>query len=334
MAVRKHTKAAARRAASAYAAQARDGMGTLRPDYVDYLSKWRPTEPFRDHDTGVAAVAAVMSRAGHLAPANFRKHCSDVSALVRWAQDAGVDTSWQNLMSHDTIHAFSATPEPSQSERHRADRMRRLKALATHLNPGPAAPPRPVPISHRAVQAPYTQAEMAAIVRIARMQPGSLKRELAGIIGVCRGAGAGVTELRALTGGHFTDLGDEGIQVTLGHGLSERTIPVRRAWEELMREGLDGVRSGQLLFGTKVDRRNVAASVFARMQVLGTDLPPLHASRLRSTWLADLMTDAIPVQVIMHAAGLQSARSLTDIATWLQRQNPDTPASVLRGGSR
>jgi len=332
MSPRKASKAEARRAAAGFAQKVLQDPLPLPRQYALYLTNFQPQAPLVDTLAGRAAIAAIMSRAGYLAWDNFRKHCSDVAALVSWAQAAGHDTDWQALMAHSAIHEFSCVPVEGMSENHRAHRMRRLKTLATRVNPGASAPPKPAPVSHRAVQNPYTNEEMSAIVRVVRNQPsGVIRRQLCAVVGVCRGAGAGSFELRPLTRSHFTDLGDDGILVRLGAGASERVVPVRYEWESLVRDGLEGLRGKALVLGTKQDRRNIAARVVDSAVILGTDAPRIDAARLRSTWLADLMTDAIPIQVIMHAAGLKTARSITDIAEWLEAQGAPLPVAGLRG---
>ena len=55
----------------------------------------------------------------------------------------------------------------------------------------------------------------------------------------------------------------------------------------------------------------------------------IEQSRLRATWLARLMTAAVPLQVVLTAAGLRSARTLADLLPHLPT---DADAhSVLRG---
>lgn len=173
---------------------------------------------------------------------------------------------------------------------------------------------------------------MHAIRRVCLTQPSALRRrQMCAVVGTSRGVGASTAELRVLTGGHFSDLGVNGIYVSLGRDQSARRIPVRYEWEDLVREGLQGLGSRELLFGIREDHRNVAARVIEGATILGSDCPRIDAARLRSTWLADLMMDTIPVNVILYAAGLRSARSLTDIADWLQRTGQVQAATSLRG---
>lgn len=323
-------------AARRRAAQLRDRVTAppppLPPRNAEYLATFAPQSiPAAQRDRGRAAVVAVMQRADHIVGhANFVKHTSDVTKLVAWAIADQRDLGWQALMSHDLIHDFARDPRSGVSEGHRADRMRRLKALASHLNTGLDAPPKPAPVAHRTVRAPYTPAEDAAIIAIARTQPSTrTRRQMCALVGLCRGAGCGAEELRHVHAHHINDRGPDGIDVTLGTGDTQRTVPVRRDYEDLVRIGITGLNPTDLVIGRVPDRRNVAASVVAQAVILGT-APKIDASRLRTTWIAELMIKPIPIATILAAAGLKSARTLTDLIGLLGDRLPATP-DTLRG---
>lgn len=60
---------------------------------------------------------------------------------------------------------------------------------------------------------------------------------------------------------------------------------------------------------------------------------------MRATWLADLMTDSIPIAVILQAAGLKSARTLVDLlphlGPWCElKRLPSETIEQLRGVDR
>ena len=98
-----------------------------------------------------------------------------------------------------------------------------------------------------------------------------------------------------------------------------------------------GLDDGQLLLGRKEDRRNTAARVTERAAL--HKVPHIEPARLRATWLADLMTDQVPLAVILQAAGLKSARTLSELqphlGPWLETKGLSvTDAAHLRGESR
>jgi integrase len=188
------------------------------------------------------------------------------------------------------------------------------------------------PVGHKTVSDPYTKEEMAIITRVARNQQSpNVTRQLAFVLGACRGAGAGASELRALRRKNVDDRGEEGVFITLGEGATKRTIPIRREWEAQMRRGIEGLSPSSLALGTVRNRRNIAGEIIDRTVALGNSCPHIEAGRLRTTWIAELMSEAIPVQVILNAAGLKGARTLTDLARRYTQEDMNECLGVLRG---
>jgi len=282
-----------------------------------------------------AAFTAVMERTSYiLSRAFFIKNCSDVANLAAWAHRMQRDISWQGLMSHEVISEYIRGATLEGNSAHLSQRLRRLKSLASHLNPGITAPPQVAPVGHKAVSDPYTYIEMAAITRIASTQQNeSITRQLAFILGACRGAGAGVTDLRDLRRNDIDDRGVDGIYITLGVGERKRTIPVRLDWEDYMRRGISGLSATSLAIGTVRNRKNIAGEVLGRAVALGKDAPHIEAGRLRTTYIAELMSEAIPVQVILNATGLVGARTLTDLARRFTQEEINSCFGELRGAN-
>jgi len=79
------------------------------------------------------------------------------------------------------------------------------------------------------------------------------------------------------------------------------------------------------------NRKNIAGEITSRVVALGKDAPHIEASRLRTTWIAELMGEAIPVQVILHAAGLKGARTLTDLARRYTQDEISAHFGLLKG---
>jgi hypothetical protein len=157
-----------------------------------------------------------------------------------------------------------------------------------------------------------------------------LTRQMCLCVGLGAGGGIDSSELKLLLGSHVVDLGDEGIRIDLP-GSRARTVWVLREYELLVRRGLVGTRAHHPVLGRKQDRRNVAADVFSRAKLYG-DLPGLEQSRLRTTWLATLLSRPVPPAIIFPIAGLKSTRTLFDLLPHLPATDDTT---VLRdGGTR
>ncbi|TXH45401.1 MAG: hypothetical protein E6Q90_00790 [Actinobacteria bacterium] len=319
MGARRVNKSAMRRAAAAAVATVEREPEPLREDLAAYLCTFAPQKVDPAHlDAVRPAVVAVMRRATHLGGrATFVKHTVDVTALADWAHTTGRGLGWRELMAHAVIGDFARARTRDVAAATHAHRVKRLLSLASTINPSPEAPPRLVATPYAAVQPPYTDAEMAAIARIVRTQPSPIvARKLAALVGLCRGAGASASELRTLKVRDVADLGDEGILVTLGTGDTRRTVPVRRGYEAMVRRGIAGLAERTPVVATS-GAHNTVNTICAAAVALAEDAPEIEASRLRTTWIAELMTEPIGLHVLLAAAGLRSARTVTSIAEHL-----------------
>jgi hypothetical protein len=330
----KPSKAMARRIAAQYREQSSSSPKPLSKLQTPFVQNFvcKSVQP-EDRDEAKKVFVEIMGRAAHIkSMANFRKNASAVSGLIAWAIMMERSLLWSDLMKHEVIHDYTRYWLDSGYTDNKAHELRNLKLLASNLNPGISAPPRVQAIGHKAVASPYSAAEMAAIVRIAQVQGDTnLARQVAFILGACRGAGAAATELRDLTGSSIQDLGDGGLLITLGSDEHRRTIPIRQEWEETMRRGIEGLKPNSLALGKVQNRRNIAGEIFERTVGLGSNAPKIDAGRLRTTYIAELMSEAIPIQVILHATGLLSSRTLTDLAKSFTQEEMNAHFGVLQG---
>lgn len=330
----KPSKAMAKRIAAQYREQSSGAPKPLSKDQTSYVQNFVcKSVKLEERYVAKKVFVEIMGRAAHIkSMANFKKNASAVSGLIAWAIMMNRSLLWSDLMNHDVIHDYTRYWELSGYTDNKAHELRNLKLLASNLNPGLSAPPRVKAIGHKAVANPYSAAEMAAIVRIAQVQgDASLARQVAFILGACRGAGAAASELRDLTGSSIQDLGDGGLLITLGSDEHRRTIPIRQDWEETMRRGIEGLKPNSLALGQKHNRRNIAGEIFERTVGLGSNAPKLDAGRLRTTYIAELMSEAIPIQVILHATGLLSARTLGDLVRSFTQDEMNAHFGILQG---
>jgi hypothetical protein len=173
---------------------------------------------------------------------------------------------------------------------------------------------------------------MVAIGRAARRQRHErIRQQLCAIVGLAAGAGLDPSDLRPLRARDIVDLGIEGIDVHVpAHGnRAARVVPVRRTYEALVREGIAGYRPSDLVIGKQVDRRNVTTGIIDAAELF--DVEHLDASRLRSTWLAWIVTQPISLRAVMDAAGLKTARSITEIIADLRNGAEQAAGDEFRG---
>jgi hypothetical protein len=63
----------------------------------------------------------------------------------------------------------------------------------------------------------------------------------------------------------------------------------------------------------------------------GQDVPRLVMGRLRSTWLATLFDERVPITVIVAAAGVDTLHGLSRVLPFLASPSPGEAAALLRG---
>lgn len=285
-----------------------------------------------DADTWDEIRPFVLETLRHYRPETLesgRQRLTALTAYTAWAHERRYPLQQARLLDVDLIEAFAESADLGKTTA--GNYRSRLRGITKKLNPAGTGAQIPSQHAHQAVKGPYTPREIAAIVRIARTQPSAaVGRQLRACVGLGLGAGLSSADLKPLRGRHIDDLGDAGIRVSV-QPTRQRTVWVRREFEELVRAGINGLGRGELLLGKNAQRRNVAARVFSFAQILG-DAPAFEQSRMRTTWLACLLTDGVPLPVIMDAAGLASARTLTDLLPMLDVAAD--PAELLRGGAR
>lgn len=316
------------------AAAARRRLRTLRTDSTvetprdiqAALRAYRPRAFTSDRLTAIQPVVAEVLSQSHVSgPESIRKHLTHLAMFYAWAEQQGLPLVPATL-TRGNLETYVSTGMADSSAKSRADRRSRLRAIADHLHPDEA--PAEATIARPAVKPPYTQPEMAAIRQAALQLPDDLHRSrLLLCVGLGAGAGLGSADFRALRRRHLDDGGHHGLLVTVP-GARPRAVPIRETYEDLVRAGLAGLYADDLLLGGGEDRKNLAARAVEDAQLLD-DCPHIEQSRLRHTWLADLLAAAVPLRVILTAAGLRSARTLTDL-TELLPPPPDSAYTVLR----
>lgn len=296
-------------------------LQTYQPRPLAVRAHWPTIRP---------VVVQIMRAATHVTGAgSFTDHLTTVTKLAAWAADQDLPVTLPDLMRYELIERYIAAGMAGKTDSSINTRRWRLKSLAHHVNPGPDAPPPDTPIPKSSVKAPYSSAERAAIVRIATTQPNPrIGRQLCLCVGLGLGAGLDARDFNDLRRRDIVEDAD-GLTVHV-RGDRERVVPVRRDMEDLVRFGIDGVPPARLLVGTTKERRKATYKVYEQAVALG-DPPPMVQSRMRTTWLADLLVNPVPLHVILTAAGLASTRSLTEIAAMI-----DAPGDteMLRGSDQ
>jgi len=197
-------------------------------------------------------------------PESVRKHCTHLTEIARYAISRGVPLEVERVLTTEFIDEFIRVDMAGEGDHLRAERRRRLLSVARTANPGPHVPARLTPIAHCSIKPCYSPAEFAVIKRACLVQPTEARRrDLACVVALGGGAGLDSVDVRDLLTDHIEDLEEDGILVHV-QGPRPRVVPVRVGLEDLLRDAILGRAPGELLIGTKQDRRNTAARVVER----------------------------------------------------------------------
>lgn len=303
----------------------------LRDDLEVIVSNYRPNGCSDiEWETARSLFEHAMRRSNISGVASMKKHAPAVAQYCVYRTQNGLSLAVGEAFSAVQIDRYYLHGMTGKSDRTRNDYRSRILAVARNVSVGLGGPVVGPSLGHRPVRPGYTTVEEAQIRRVAMRQRSQLRRrQLCAIVALTMGAGLAPSDLRALRVRAVVDHGDDGIEVLLGDGDTQRSAWLRRNYENLMRIGIDGLSAHQLVIGEKVDRRNVTAGVIDRSEQL--DGPELNASRMRSTWLTWALQQRIPLQLIMQTAGLKTARSLTQLIADLDNATDDGAGPLLRG---
>ena len=323
---RKTSRAAAKRLADERMAESAARTTTSEP-VADYLATYVP-----DIDDGVweqmaADVRAAVTACGFQTVETARKHAVALTAFLRWRDSLGYPTKVESALTFSAIDDFFARGMSDLATRSRRDYRSRLRHLAQRANPSVGAPPS-LRLGHNQVNAGYSLTEERRIRRVAlsQAQP-EVRRRLCAIVGFCAGAGLSSQELRALRRYDVTFHEDGTIEVNVPGQRPRRTI-VRRVYERHVLVALEGLEPRQHVL-PELKSSSPITAILKSADLYG-DLPAIDTRRLRTTWIAWLMDQRVPLAVAVEASGLRSSRTFWDI---LSRQAANADMSALREGS-
>ncbi len=328
-------------AAAAPTAVPEADLPTVDPDVQTAINAYKPT--LLDDTTWVELGGVIHHALRAYRPSSTRwvhDQAGHVTSFVNWAARTNRATGSSGPLTADLLvvpglveryldEELAVRPDSS-----RATVRSVLRRVVRNLSG--AAPER---IKYVPIQAPYSEAECAVFVRLARNQPTTdQRRALSTFVALGLGAGLDGGDQREVTPADITDvdLGDgvTGLLVNV-RGQRPRTVVVRAAYEPLLREAVALHNKAQRgrntpLYGLSASRRNVTSTVTSRAVTATGKGVDINAARLRATWLLACMNSPVPLAVLLSAAGLKTARTFTDLLAYCPPADDTHVAAVLR----
>lgn len=326
---RARSKAEARRIAQEHRSALRSEPEPLSAELEHLLEVWVPKGiATRDWIACQDLVHDVMRRAHIRGIESFRKHLRILSEYIAWAIKSGYPEDVLALMTDDAINDFSRIVLAGAGDATAGTKRSKLRALARTVNPEKNVEALGARFGHTDIKPPYTQEDVYWITRrITQVRKPTTRRAIQTAVALGLGAGLTTGDLQTLTRSDITDHGNSGICITIT-GRNPRTIWLRREYEEMLREGTSHLSPGGRILGLR-HHKDTVRDLYRNIQPTGSG-PMVVQSRLRHTWLANLMCEPIPLVTVMRVAGLSTARTLTDLVPYI---HDATDEQLLRGAA-
>jgi hypothetical protein len=220
-----------------------------------------------------------------------------------------------------------AADEPSAAGTYRSS-ARRMGPLVTREAPWP---PPATPISRLCLPPPYTASERRALERAGRHQSTPTKARVLDVtLGLGLGAGLDGRATPWVTPEHLTWQG--GIFCVTVEKPNKRVVPIRKPYWPFLQQIAEDTEAGHYLLSgdATAHHRNYLSERLSSVD-LPPGTPPVHAGRLRSTWLVHHLNAGTRIPELLEAAGLRSTTCLWDVVPYV---DPQTRTSALTMLSR
>jgi integrase len=272
-------------------------------------------------------VRMVVARAQPGTPARAKALLFAAGRLAAFGESVGLELSAEVLLHASVIERFVLEGCGAVSPATRRTLRTNLRALARVVEPHPQ--PVPLALARERSKAPYSEAEIAGYLALARAQSTLARRMRASAV-VCLGAGAGLigSELRHLRGEDA--LWRSGGLVVVVGGRRARTVPVLDRFHDPLARAAAFAGTGYLVGGSSAARRNLTDALTAAL-CSDAGLPRLEAGRLRASWLVSC-AQLIGLHAFMRAAGVRCTQRLGDLVSYLPAVEEQAAVALLGGG--
>ena len=310
------------------------------PAIAESIADFRPYR-FSDGDWGlVEAVTRTLLRAYDPPSATWvQTQAGVIARFCRWVAtrperlNRGEVLRVEETLVPGLVELYLAGPLAEFPDSSRATARSLVRRATRNLSPLPSGR-----VAYQPVQPPYSPAQCAAFLRLARLQPTvATRRGLSSLVALGLGAGLSPQEQREVSDERIHDVELDGDRVLIVDVLGPRArrVVVRAPYDDLLREAValhreQGRRANQPLYGTKVDRRNATGTITGSARTAFGVGVEIDAARLRSTWLVALMSADVPLGVLLKVSGLRSARTLVDLLPYCPEPSEESVLAALR----
>ncbi|MEZ7714613.1 hypothetical protein O3790_02570 [Micrococcus luteus] len=274
---------------------------------------------------------AAVARAGAYSSSHVRKDLHKVARYIDWAHHVmGRALEHEDVFDHDLIAYYAIHALQDYTQASRATTRSSLFWFADHLVPPTSCIMTIQRMGRAPASEPYSEAEIARMMRWATEQPTPYKRHACWttlVFGL--GAGLRTRELDQLR--REDVVADEhGVLVHVRGGSNPRAVPMLADWEQHGLVVAECVAPGAFIFKPERDGPRVKDIGFTLGHSVAKPDFAVNMQRMRTTWQVRLLNAGVPVQVLAAAAGLTGVTGIERLFEFLD----PVPAAQAREAIR
>jgi integrase len=236
-----------------------------------------------------------------------RNYLAATAKFGHWAwQRTGADLDPQIVFRPAMVGRFIHVVMRDHSPSYRYHTAQRLNLMVAHFT---GTTPARQHLAEPHPARPYAPSELIEFRSSAVRRNNPERRRNANmLLGLGAGAGLRAEEIANTRVGDITT-DPHGLLVTV-RGAHPRTVPVHADWVTILTAPVSG-RPNEDFAITGYRLPGYAARVVHQLGIDDPDEPTPSATRLRATWLVGQLNAGVPLDLLLHLAGLTSPTSLT-----------------------
>lgn len=272
-----------------------------------------------------------VSKSRYKAPTSVHFAMRISARFVAWALEQGTPLDPEVIFTPQRVEQYIAEAEANTSYHGQGNYRAALTAVGRAITKRAPWEPEPTPYTqHLRLAAPYTDAEMAGFWDAVEQQSDRGAHILRSLLVFAHGAGLKVGELMDVQASDVFFLRSTPVTSIK---VPTRIVPVLTQYTEELRGLCAAVPEGPII-GTQKKKSNDTFANFRKAIKTPSYLPTLAASRLRTTWIKDILNNGASLAEVQAVAGTTSAATLEAIAPFTHRRWADDEYLIIASGAR
>lgn len=271
-----------------------------------------------------------VAKSKYRAPTSVHFALRITARLLAWAVEEGLPLDPEMIFTPQRVEQYIAERESASSPHSQGNYRAALTSVGKAITKrAPWEPERTQYTQHVRLASPYTAAEMTGYWDAVEQQSQKGAHILRSLLIFAHGAGLKVPELMDVCAQDIFFLRDSPVASIKVAG---RIAPVLTQYTDDLRALCMTCPEGPII-GTQKKKSNDTFANFRNAIKTPHYLPALTASRLRTTWIRDLLDNGSSLAEVQAAAGTTSASTLEAIVPYTKRRWADDEWLIIASGA-